>query len=262
MSDIFEDEKTSTQSAKQVFRLYRKLFLLVFGIALLWQSFIFVDMRLGEYYDSLKDSFKVILTVSPTVGEEELSRLEGSLNQQTDIQTVKLYSPQEALQIVKHQNAQLADSLLLMGKNKMPAYFEITLAPQAINNVYPFVENLMAQHKELVAHYNAAHAQLIFYTGVCGKMLRIVLVLALLVFLTFMFLVEATPLSGGEAHSMGGALSGMLAALLAFCVFAGLIFPTGLLIKAMSQFTSLGRELLLVTFCGILGWTLSKWQKF
>lgn len=262
MSDIFEEEKPSTRSSKQVFRLYRKLFLLVFGIALLWQSFIFVDMHLNTYYTSLKDSFKVILTVPSTVDTERLAQLGESLNQQADIQAVQLYSPEDALEVVKRQNSQLVDSFLLMGKNKMPTYFEITLTPQAINNVRPFVDNLVTQHKEFVPHYNASHAQLIFYTGICAKMLRVVLVLTLLVFLTFMFLVEATPQTGEGGHSLGGALSGMLAAVLACGLFAVLVYPTGLLARAVAQFTSLGRELLLVAFCGILGWTLSKWQKF
>ena len=262
MSDIFEDEKHAARSSKQVFRLYRKLFLLVFGIALLWQSFIFVDMHLNSYYASLKDSFKVILTVPSTIEAESLTQLGESLNQQADVQAVQLYSPQEALEAVKRQNTQLVDALLLMGKNKMPAYFEITLAPEAINNVRLFVDNLVAQHKELIPHYNASHAQFIFYTGICAKMLRVVLVLTLLVFLTFMFLVEATPQTGEGGHHFGGALSGMLAAALACGLFAVLVYPTGFLAQAVAQFTSLGRELLLVAFCGILGWTLSKWQKF
>ena len=262
MSDIFEDEKPSTRFSKQVLRLYRKLFLLVFGIALLWQSFIFVDMHLNAYYESLKNSFKVILTVPATVEAEQLTQLEENLKKQTDIQAVRLYSPQEALETVKRQNTQLVDSLLLMGKNKMPAYFEITLTPQAINNVRPFVDNLVAQYQELIPHYNVSHAQFVFYTGICAKMLRVVLVLTLLVFLTFMFLVEATPQRGEGGHSFGGALSGMLAAALACGLFAVLVYPTGFLAQAVAQFTSLGRELLLVAFCGILGWTLSKWQKF
>lgn len=262
MSDIFEDEKPSVRSSKQVFRLYRKLFLLVFGIALLWQSFIFVDMHLNAYYDSLKDSFKIILTIPSATDTEQLAQMEERLSQQPDVQTVRLYSPQDALEVVKRQNTQLVDSLLLMGKNKMPAYFELTLTPQAINNVRPFVDNLMMQYKDLMPHYNASHAQLVFYTGTCAKMLRAILVLALLVFLTFMFLVEATPQTKEGGHSLGGVLSGMLAALLACGIFAGLMYPTGLLTETLAQFTTLGRELLLVAFCGMLGWTLSKWQKF
>ena len=262
MSDIFEDEKPAPRSAKQLFHLHRKLFLLVFGVALLWQSFIFVDMHLSAYYTSLKDSFKVILTIPSLLEAEQLTQLNESLSQHADIQTVKLYSSQDALQVVKAQNTQLVDSLLLMGKNKMPAYFEITLTPQAINNVRPFVDNLVVQHKELIPHYNASHAQFIFYTGVCAKMLRIVMVLALLVFLTFMFLVEATPQVAEHRHSFGGALSGTLAAALAWGLFIVLVYPVGILARGVTQFTSLGRELLLIVFCAMLGWTLSKWQKF
>ena len=263
MGDIFEDEKTTTHSSKQVFRLYRKLFLLIFGVALLGQSLISVDVHLGNYYRALADSFKIILTAPSTINNEQLSQLGDSLNQKKDIQTVKLFSPQDALAAVRHQNPQLVDSLLLMGEHKMPAYFEITLTPQGINNVRPFVENLAAEYEMLIPHYNLSHAQFVFYAGICSKILHIVLILAVLVFLTFMFLVEATPVAGRtNVHHFGGVVSGLLAGLLACGILAGLVYPTGILAEAVARFTSLGRELLLLAFCGLFGWTLSKWQGF
>lgn len=260
MDDLFEEPQKKDKRNPHQPHLYRKLFLLVFAIALLWQGLIFVDVRLNSYYQELRDSFKVILTIPSAGNNEQLSQLGDSLNQKTDIQTVKLFSPQDALEIVRQQNPQLVESLLLMGKERMPAYFELTLSPQAINNIRPFVDNLAAEYDNLVPHYNEEHAALVFYTGICSKVLHVVFVLALLVFLTFMFLIEATPVSG--THSFGGALSGILAALLACAVFTGLLYPTGFLVQAVSRFTSLGRELLLIVFCGLLGWTLSKWQKF
>ncbi len=260
MDDLFEEPRRKDKKIPQQPHLYRKLFLLVFAIALLWQGLIFVDVRLSSYYQELRDSFKVILTISSAENNEQLSQLGDSLNQKTDIQTVKLFSPKDALDIVRQQNPQLVESLLLMGKERMPAYFELTLSPQAINNIRPFVDNLAAEYENLVPHYNEEHAALVLYTGICSKVLHLVFVLSLLVFLTFMFLVEATPVSG--THSWGGVLSGILAALLACVVFAGLLYPTGFLAQAVSHFTSLGRELLLIVFCGLLGWTLSKWQKF
>ena len=260
MDDLFEQPSRKDRKNSRQPHLYRKLFLLVFAIALLWQGLIFVDVRLNSYYQELRDSFKVILTIPSAGNNEQLSQLGDSLNQKTDIQTVQLFSPQDALEIIRRQNPQLAESLLLMGKERMPAYFELTLSPQAINNIRPFVDNLAAEYDNLVPHYNEEHARLVFYTGICSKVLHLVFVLALLVFLTFMFLVEATPVS--VAHSWGGALSGMLAPLLAWVVFAGLLYPTGFLAQAVSHFTSWGRELLLLVFCGLLGWTLSKWQKF
>ena len=263
MTDIFETKKDNTaQPPKHIFHLHRKLFLLVFAIAILGQSLLFVDLRLQNYYEELQKSFKVILTVNNTIDNNELGKIGDSLNQKTDIVSVRLYSPQDGLEKVRTQNPQLVDSLLLMGKNKMPAYFELKLAPQAIANVGPFVENLTAEYGFLIPHYNQEHAAYVFYAGICAKILRIALVCALGVFLLFMFLIEASYSARPLAHSWGGAVSGILAGVGAGVLLAALIYPTGFLAQAVWQFTTPAREILLLVFCALLGWTLSKWQKF
>lgn len=262
MTDIFDTKKETSKQPKHIFRLHRKLFLLVFAIAILGQSLLFVDLRLQNYYEDLRNSFKVILTVNNTVDNQELGKMGDSLNQKTDIESVRLYSPQDGLEKVRIQNPQLVDSLLLMGKNKMPAYFELKLVPQAIANVGPFVENLTAEYGILTPHYNQEHAAYVFYTGVCAKILRIALVCALGALLLFMFLIEASYSTRPLAHSWGGAVSGILAAIAAGILFVVLIYPTGFLAQTIWQFTTPGREVLLVVFCALLGWTLSKWQKF
>lgn len=247
---------------KHIFRLHRRLFLLVFAIMVLWQSVLFMDMRLQAYYQALRDSFKVILTVPGKTDNEKLAQMGETLNQKEDILSVQLFSPADGLETVRQQNPQLADSLLLMGKNKMPAYFELHLSDQAINNIRPFVDNVASEYDNITAHYNTQHAQLVFYTGVCAKLFRLSLLIAGILFLAFMFLVEAYPSAQPRSRSLEGAVSGLLAALGACALFAVLIYPTGLLNEAVAQFTTWGRQALLVVFSGLLGWTLSKWQKF
>lgn len=254
--------KNSAPAEKHIFRLHRRLFLLVFAIMVLWQSALFIDMRLQGYYQALHDTFKVILTVPGKTSNEKLAQMGETLNQKEDILSVQLFSPQDGLETVRQQNSQLADSLLLMGKNKMPAYFELRLSEQAINNIHPFIDNIASEYETVIPHYNAQHAQLVFYTGVCAKLLRLALLIAGILFLAFMFLVEAYPSVQSRSHSLEGAISGMLAALGACALFAVLIYPTGLLNQAVAQFTTWGRQILLVIFSGLLGWTLSKWQKF
>jgi len=263
MKDIFAEEKTNTvQKTKRSFRLHRKLFLLVFGIALLWQSLIFMDMRLTDYARSLQDTFKIVLTVNGPTDNATLAKIGDSLNQKKDVSAVKLYSPQDALNTVQKQNPQLAQSILLMGKNKMPAYFEVKLTSQGISNIGPLVDNLAAEYQQLTPYYNRSHASFAFYADLCSKILRFVLVIALLIFLLFMFLVEAVQAERSLAYAFGGVVSGILAGLLSAGVLALLIYPTGLLVPAITAFTTLGRQILLVVFCALLGWTLSKWQRF
>jgi len=263
MKDIFAEEKpAAAKKTKAGFRLHYKLFLLVFGVALLWQSLIFMDMRLTDYARTLQDSFKIILKINGPVDSATLTQIGESLNQKKDIASVKLYSPQEAMETVQKQNPQLVQAVLLMGKNKMPAYFEVKLTPQGMNNAEPLADSLAAEYAVLTPYYNRTHASFAFYAALCSKILRITLVVALLVFLLFMFLVEAAQAERSFAYTLGGVVSGMLAGVLAAGVMALFIFPTGLLVPAVAAFTTWGRQILLVTFCALMGWTLAKWQKF
>lgn len=263
LNEFFEGKKPSkTSGSKHVFRLHRRLFLLVFAVAVLLQSVVFVDMRLGNYYREMDDNFKVLLTVNGETDNKELEQMGESLNQKKDIMSVRLFSPQDALETVKRQNPQLTEALLLMGKNKMPAYFELKLDYKAINNIRPFIDNLAAEYPALTPHYNFQHARLLFFTGLCAKLFHIAVIFAVLLFLAFMFLVEAYPANEVRAHYLGGAVSGVLAGLASCAFFAVLVFPTGFLVQAAGQFTTPGRQLLMLAFCGLFGWTLSKWQKF
>ena len=257
-----EMQTQKAMAPKHVFRLYRRLFLLVFAIAVLWQGLLLVDMRLGQYYRDLKDSFKVILTLDGQTGNEALSQMGESLNQKADIASVKLFSSQDGLEVIRHQNPQLVQALLLMGRNKMPAYFEIRLTESSLRNVEALLANLTAEYKGVTAHYNASHAQLVFALGLGKKLLRLLLWFAGLLFLAFMFLVEAYPENKRNSHAAGAVWSGVLAYVGAVLFLAVLIYPTGLLSTALGTFTTPERQVLVFVFCGLLGWTLSKWQRF
>ena len=123
--NFLEEKPKNAKPPKQVFRLHRRLFLLVFAVAVLFQSVLFLQTCLNRYYRALDRDFKIILTVSKKMDNAALANLGDSLNQKTDITEVKLFSPQDALETVRKQNPQLADSLLLMGKNKMPDMSEL-----------------------------------------------------------------------------------------------------------------------------------------
>ncbi len=261
MDELFEETKPKQRTrSKQVGHLYRKLFLLVFSIALITQALLFVDKGLEDYYNTLKESFKVILTVDAPAESTVLEQWGETLNQKQDITSVRLLSPEDALAVVQRKNPQLVDSLLLMGKNQMPAYFEITLSIPAINNIRPFVDNLNAEYEDLTPHYNEQHAQMLFYVGFASKLVRILGALALLGFIAFMFLVEAFPYEQG--HALGGLLSGIFAGILSAGVLAALIYPVGHLADVFVYFTTWHRQVLLLAFSGLMGWTFSKWQKF
>jgi len=257
-----EEKKPQTKSPKPVFHLYRRLFLLVFAIAVLWQSLLFVDMRLGQYYRELENSFKMILTANREKDEAALTQLREALNRQPQIASVRLFLPQDGLAEVRRQNPQLAEAMLLMGAQKMPAYFEVKLDVQVMGNIRPFADNLAAQYNDLTLHYNAQHAELIFYTGLCYRLLRLSMAFAVLLFFIFMFLVEARPVRSSGLAAVSGAVSGMLAWVSSMVLLVLLIYPVGILQESLAVVTTSERQLLGLAFSVLLGWTFSKWQKF
>lgn len=260
MDELFEMEKKEGHRFKSLGHLYRKLFLLVFAIALLAQGLLWVEKGLSDYHQTLQDTFKVLLTLDVPADSAQVEQWGQQLNQQPYITSVRLFSPEDALAIVRHQNPQLVDSLLLMGKNKMPAYFELQFTPAAVQHIRPVVEQLTREYESFNPHYNEQQAKMVYYTGIYSKLLRALGLLALLAFLAFMFLVEAA--CGTQTHAWGGIASGVLAACVSWGVLAAVLYPVGMLPVVWTQFTTWPRQALLVAFCGLLGWTLSKWQKF
>ncbi len=260
MDELFETEEPKPKTAKQVWRLHRKLFLLVFATALLAQGWLLGHKGLSEYHRALLNDFKVLLTVDSPVDDAQLAQWQETLSQQPQIRSVRLFSPQEALQTVRQQNPQLAENLLRIGKNQMPAYFEITLSPVAISNIGPLTGQWRTVYPSLSARYHSMQARQICYTGALLACMRVLGGIILLALLAFMFLIEAAPYAG--SGTLSGAVSGVLAGVLAVLCVGGVLYPWGLFYEVVTQLVAWGQQILLVVFSGLLGWTLAKWQRF
>lgn len=261
MDDFLQDKPKKAKGSGVVFRGYRRLFALVFAVAVLWQCVSFLQMQLSSYHRALAQDFKVVLAVAQPMDNPALAALGESLSAKEDVNSVKLFSPQDALEALRAQNERLTQALVALGRERMPAYFELKLADRAINNIRPFAQNLAAEYPQLSVKYSPEQADLVFYSGLCLRTINVAAVLALVLFFAFMFMVEAYPVRG-KAHVGGGVASAVLAAVLSFAFFALLTYPTGFLVEAMQHFTSVERQLGLLVFCGLFGWTLGKWQKF
>lgn len=260
MEDNFELEMREVVAPKQVGHLHRKLFLLVFAVALLAQGMLLIEKGLNGYYRQLASSFKVILTVEGPAQPAELEEWGQTLNQKEDITSVRLLSPEDALTVVRHKNPQLVESLLQLGKNKMPTYFEVTFTDASMANIEALVDNLDSEYEALTPHYDAVHARMLFRVGLYAKFIRGLVALSVLGFLAFMFLIEAAPYT--QQQALSGLISGLIAGVLSGVLVAAVMYPAGILDDLFAYFTTWPRQGLLVVFCGLLGWVLSKWQRF
>ncbi len=260
MDKLFENEEPKPKPTRHVGHLHRKLFLLVFAIGLLAQGWLLGHTGLRNYYQGLLGDFKVILTVESPAQQDQLASWKTLLSQQQEVLSVQLFSPEDALQRIRQKNPQLVESLLQIGKNQMPAYFELTLSPAGISNIRPLADQLRTMLPALALHYHPVQARLISYVGALLVSMRVIGGLIVLALLAFMFLVEAAPYP--SSHPFSGAISGILAALLAALCVGGVLYPWGLFYEAVHQFTALAEQLLWVVCSGLLGWTLAKWQRF
>lgn len=260
MKNIFETEEKPVPHSNQIAHLHRRLCLLVFALALLLQGLLSVEKSVGDYYQWLAQSFKIILTVEVPANQEQLTSWQAELAQQPEVDQVRVFSADEALAVVRHQNPQLVDSLLALGKNQMPPYFELVPKEQSFYNVGAWTDTLAAKYENLSLHYSHQQATLLFYTGLAAKLLRGLGILVLISFLAFMFLVEAAPYP--QEHALSGFVAGLVAGLVAAGLLAAVLYPMGVLVDFWNYATSWHRQVLVLVFSGLMGWTLSKWQKF
>lgn len=261
MEDFLQEKPTKKRTHKVMGRGYRRVFVLVFAIALLWQAVSLMQCQLKQYHQALAEDFKVVLAVAIPASNETLQAWGESLNAKEDILSVNLFSAQDGLAALQIKNPRLAAALVALGREQMPAYFELKLKTHTLSNVQLFTQNLAAEYPQLKVHYSQPQAAMAYYSGLCLRALNFIAVGALVLFVIFMLLVEAYPLRG-STHVAGAVVSALLAGICSLVLVAVCLYPTGLLVPAFQHFTSAGRQILLLVFCTLLGWTLGKWQKY
>lgn len=261
MNEFLQEDSTQSKKSSTLSRGYGRVFVLVFAIAMLWQMISFIQMQLLQYHQALVKDVRIVMPVVGNLNNEALTALGESLNSKTDIRSVKLYSPQDGLAALQAKNPRLTQALVALGREQMPAYFEVHLTDRAINNIRSFAQNLAAEYPQLTVKYSAEQADMAFLSGLCLRTVNAAAILVLALFVCFMFMVEAYPVHG-KSHTGGAVWAALLAAVLSFVILAAAVYPTGLLLKALETFTSIGRQVGLLIFCGLFGWTLGKWQKF
>lgn len=254
------DDFLADKKKKNAVYFYRKICLLVFAMAMLWQGILLVDNYAKQYYAQLQGSFKMILTLPANTTDEELNKLGEKLRARVGVAAVGVFNSSAALAAVRRQNPQLVDTMLLLGTHKMPAYLEVYPNAKAVAGLQSFTDNLAVQFPQADVHYNAEHARLTANAGLFCKLLRLVEMVALLALLVFMFLVEAAPCRA--AHAGAGVFSGVVAAAGACIVGAGVLYLSGHLPEIWNHLFSAKQQVMALVMGGLLGWTLAKWQRF
>ncbi|MBO7238302.1 MAG: hypothetical protein J6U96_03300 [Elusimicrobiaceae bacterium] len=242
-------------------RGYRRVFFFVLAIALLWQVVSFVQLQISMYHHSLAKDFKVLLPVTEPLENDALNAMGAAISSLPQVRSVKLFSPQDGLKVLQAKNPQLAEALVVLGREPVPTYFELRLTNGAISAIEAFTQQLVTQYPQLSVKYSQQQADMVLHSGLCLRTLNIAAALILVLFLIFMFMVEAYP-TQEKKYNAGNMFAGLLAGLVACGLVVLLVYPTGLLAVSLQHFTTWERQICLLVFCGLLGWTLGKWKKF
>ena len=261
MEDFLQDKPKRKTNASARRTSYRRLFVLILAVAVLWQAALFVQGQVSKYHQALAQEVRLLLAVTEPTANEQLAAWGESLSAKKDIVSVKLFSPQDGLLALQARNPRLATAVVALGREQMPAYFEVRVQEHTLPNIELFTQNLAAEYPKLTVRYSPEQARMAYYSGVCVHILRLAMILAAVLFFVFMFLVEAYPVRG-QTHTAAAVGYGALAGLVSLGIVALLIYPTGLLLPSLQQFTSPLQQAGVCVGCMLLGWTLSKWQKF
>jgi cell division protein FtsX len=262
MEDFLEEE--TPKSIKKHSRHspgYGRLFVFITALMLLGQLLSFLQIQINRYNQQLTADFKVILTVLSPLGTEELNDLGKEMKALPEVKQVKFFSTQDGLKALQAKNPRLTQAVVTLGREMMPTYFELRLYHTGIGNIRSFIQRLSAQYPQLSAKYVAEQADMILYTDLCLRVLHLSAALVFVLLLVFMFLVEASPLSGGF-NGLRSSAVGVLGALVALGLFAAITWPMGLLTDDLSSFTTWNRQIFAVLLGGLLGRILGKWQRF
>ena len=76
MEDFLQEKPKRKKHSAVVFRGYRRLFVLVFAVAVLWQAVSLLQKQLSAYHGQMVHSFKVILTVVQPQKNDVLAALQ------------------------------------------------------------------------------------------------------------------------------------------------------------------------------------------
>ena len=104
MEDFLQEKPKRSKTTAVVLRGYRRLFTLVFAVAILLQCVSFLQLQLSRYHRALAEDFKVALAVTQPTSNQALSELGESLSAKEDVLAVKLFSPQDAMAALKAKN--------------------------------------------------------------------------------------------------------------------------------------------------------------
>ncbi|MDR0952739.1 MAG: hypothetical protein LBM71_00905 [Elusimicrobiota bacterium] len=249
--------------SKVVFRGYRRVFLLIFTLAMLLQAAAFLQDRAKTALNLINSDFRLVITLN-NVSNLQAADFQGKLTALKDVKEVSSIDPMRTLAKATGSSSRLKAATQAINPDFLPKFFELKVNTQAMLNPKVWVQNNIAVLEPNAAvYYKEDQARLAVYLNGLVNFVNIILLAALFGFLSFGFFVEAyyTKISSFRERA-GGLFSACLSYALAFGVVYFAATALNTLAPALKYEMFSHTQILVFALCLAAGWTLAKWKKF
>jgi cell division protein FtsX len=246
-------------SAERKSRL-ASLFVLAAAVGLAGETLLLAERHCSRLEASLRDDFRVVLFIRPSLEEARARVLEEKLRAAPEIEDVRFVSADEALAALKRDDPELVESVAVVGDNPLAAAFEVRPSPESLTRFAAWVDGVQRLADWSDLRYKPGQVQAVLRLRFYAYFLRMTLS-------TLVCLVAGLALIALKASARSGALENARS-WLAWSVAGGgagvamaiaISWPLrrdDLLWAGPSPLA----QLTLLAACATLGWSLSLWR--
>jgi cell division protein FtsX len=234
------------------------VFALAAAAGLAGQTLLLAERHCSRLETSLRDDFRVVLFLRAPLEKGRIKVLEEKLRANPEVDDVRFVSSDEALAALKREDAELAESVALVGDNPLPSAFEVRPAPQALTRLSAWLDSTQRLADWSDVRYKSNQLQSIlrlrFYAHVLRVTLNGLLCLAAglaLASLAAAARVQMAGLRWAFWAGMGGAFGSILSTAAAWPLRRD---------EMLWALPTPPSQLALLACCAMLGWSLSLWR--
>lgn len=242
-----------------LFHGYRRVFFLVFAIAMFMQTAVFLQSRTALALRLLGDDFKIVAVINNTSHEKALV---GKISALADVSSVNTVDPGKVLASFNGPGSSLPAQAV--NTDFLPAFLEIKVNRSVMLNPKLWIDkNINSMGEDIDTSYKEDQAQLAVYVNTVNRFALVALLLAAFSLLAFGFFTEAyyTKITPKEDR-ICGSVSALLAYLVSDVVVFLLAYPLGGVNPDLKYCLLSWQQAAVFLLCLSAGWTLAKWKKF
>lgn len=248
-------------SSKIIFRGYRRVFFLVFALAMFMQAGIFMQSRIETALKLINEDFKIVLAFN-TTDRKQAQEFQTNVSNVEGVESIDIIEPNNVLAALNDSGNSM--SAQAVNADFLPAFFEVKVNKDVLLNPKVWVQdNISALNQDVSTYYKEDQAKLAVYINAINKFAIIALLAGAFSLLVFGFFVEAFYT---KIMPLNERFGGVFSALLAYVLSAGAAFALAYPLNSMNpdfRYCLLTwQQAALGLLCLSAGWTLAKWKKF